>query len=292
MCHLLSPSSSVAPFPCLFPLDSGPTPCHRCDVLLQTDSFAFHSPRKTQFKLPSSNLVYLHCKHVSSDHRLRFSHSLLYFVSQQPYEVAVVVHENLVSGGTRSRGTEVSCFTGFSARRPGCLVDGCGSWLVCPNSKRKKENSVGARWGAVTMTEEKTMTGKKKYLKEKKGETLFFLLILFSSLLTLRFKLTLTFTFRVSWRNTFSAEKQAVALWDRLPLWGCQISRQLSALSSLNLSQSQKNIQITGCFIHWPLAKLILIRQINSSEFKWNPPVAVRQLVKSFSLWKESWKGK
>lgn len=139
MCHLLSPSSSVAPFPCLFPLDSGPTPCHRCDVLLQTDSFAFHSPRKTQFKLPSSNLVYLHCKHVSSDHRLRFSHSLLYFVSQQLYEVAVDVHENLVSGGTRSRGTEVSCFTGFSARRPGCLVDGCASWLVCPNSKKKKK---------------------------------------------------------------------------------------------------------------------------------------------------------
>lgn len=171
MCHLLSPSSFTAPFPCLFPLDSGPTPCHRCDVLLQTDCFAFHSPSKTQFKLPSSNLVYLHCKHVSSDHRLRFSHSLLYFVSQQPYEVAVVVHENLVSGGTRSRGTEVSCFTGFSARRPGCLVDGCASRLVCPNSKRKKENSVGARWGAVTMTGEKTMTGKKISQGEERRNT-------------------------------------------------------------------------------------------------------------------------
>lgn len=169
-------------------------------------------------------------------------------------------------------------------------MDVVADWFA-PTQKEKKKILL-EQDGELLQWQERRQWQEKKYLKEKKGETLFFLLILFSSLLTLRFKLTLTFTFRVSWRNTFSAEKQAVALWDRLPLWGCQISRQLSALSSLNLSQSQKNIQITGCFIHWPLAKLILIRQINSSEFKWNPPVAVRQLVKSFSLWKESWKGK
>lgn len=115
------------------------------------------------------------------------------------------------------------------------LVAGSSGWLLCQESKKI---SVRARWRAVTMTEDKDR--KNDIWRGRREKQVYFLLLLFSRLLKLRFKSGLIFTFRGSWGNIFSVEKQAVALRDRLPLWGCQISMQLSALSSLNLCQSQK----------------------------------------------------
>lgn len=51
-------------------------------------------------------------------------------------------------------------------------MDVLADWFApTQKKKKKKENSVGARWGAVTMTGEKTMTGKKISQGEERRNT-------------------------------------------------------------------------------------------------------------------------